>query len=122
MREKLLLIMIVLLPVSSAFSDFITKDEYAQMLYQNPRGIGCDKCHGAEGEGLVLSSYVNKNGDTVDIAAPAINDIPIKRFYKSFEKKSKLMPIYFLTDKEKAYLYYYLTKNPKKEREENSVN
>ena len=32
-------------------SDFITKNEYAKMLYQNPRGIGCDKCHGSGGEG-----------------------------------------------------------------------
>ena len=116
MREKQLLIMIVLLFGMDAFSDFITDDEYAKMLYENPRGIGCNKCHGAHGEGMILSSYMDKNGKEVYISAPRIDNIPMKRFSSSFEKKSKLMPVYFLTSDEKAYLYYYLTKNQKKER------
>jgi len=119
MRKKQLFIMIGLLLTSSVFAEFITKDEYAKMLYQNPRGIGCDKCHGAHGEGLILSSYKDREGRTVDIAAPAINNLSIKRFYNSFDEKSKLMPVYFLTDKEKAYLYYYLTKTNEKERTAN---
>ena len=46
---------------SAAFaSDFITKNEYAKMLYQNPRGIGCDKCHGSGGEGSVIAKYKKK--------------------------------------------------------------
>ena len=116
MRQKRWVIMIGLLLSCDIFADFITKDEYAKMLYQNPRGIGCDKCHGPHGEGMVLSSYLDKKGERVEILAPAINDMPIKQFYKSFDAKSKLMPVYFLTDKEKAYLYYYLTKTKKKER------
>ena len=29
-----------------AFSkDFITDIEYGKMLYKNPRGVGCNKCH-----------------------------------------------------------------------------
>ena len=105
-----------MLLVNAGAADFITKDEYAKMLYQNPRGIGCDKCHGPHGEGLVLASYTDKDGKEVQIKAPRIDNIPIKRFYQSFDTKSKLMPVYFLTDDEKAYLYYYLTKNQKKER------
>ena len=116
MRQKRWVIMIGLLLSCDIFADFITKDEYAKMLYQNPRGIGCDKCHGPHGEGMVLSSYLDKKGERVEILAPAINDMPIKQFYKSFGAKSKLMPVYFLTDKEKAYLYYYLTKTKKEER------
>jgi hypothetical protein len=108
--------MITLLWTTEGFSEFITKDEYAKMLYQDPRGIGCDKCHGPHGEGMVLSSYTDKEGKVVEIKAPRINNISIKRFYNSFENKSKLMPVYFLTDVEKAYLYYYLTKTNKKER------
>ena len=35
--------LILALLCGAAFaSDFITKNEYAKMLYQNPRGIGCD--------------------------------------------------------------------------------
>ena len=116
MRQKRLLIMIGLFFTLDLFADFITDDEYAQMLYKNPRGIGCDKCHGAHGEGMILSSYKDKSGKVIDIRAPRINDIPMKRFSSSFEKKSKLMPVYFLTSDEKAYLYYYLTKKQKKER------
>jgi len=119
MRQKRLLIMIGLLFTLDAFSDFISDDEYAEMLYKNPRGIGCDKCHGVHGEGMVLSSYVDKAGNTINISAPRIDNIPMKQFSKSFETKSKLMPVYFLTSDEKAYLYYYLTKNYKKERVSN---
>ena len=111
MRQKQLLIMIGLLFSVEVFSDFISDDEYAQMLYKNPRGIGCDKCHGPHGEGLVLSSYKNKDGEVISITAPRIDNIPMKRFSNSFDTKSKLMPVYFLTSDEKAYLYYYLTKN-----------
>jgi len=108
--------MIGLLFTLDVFADFITDDEYAQMLYKNPRGIGCDKCHGSHGEGMVLSSYKDKSGEVVNITAPRIDNIPMKQFSSSFERKSKLMPVYFLTSDEKAYLYYYLTKNNKKER------
>ena len=38
-------------------SEFITKSEYAKMLYQNPRGIGCHKCHGDKGEGALMVKY-----------------------------------------------------------------
>lgn len=116
MITKSFSIMIACLLAQEVSAEFITKDEYAKMLYQNPRGIGCDKCHGPHGEGMVLSSYVDKAGKKVEIRAPRIDNIPLKRFYNSFERKSKLMPVYFLTDDEKAYLYYYLTKTNKKER------
>ncbi len=119
MREKRLLIMIGLLLSVDAYSSFITDDEYAQMLYKNPRGIGCDKCHGAHGAGMILSTYTDKHGHVINIKAPRINNLTMKRFRKSFEKKSKLMPKYFLTSDEKAHLYYYLTKNEKKERRDN---
>ena len=114
---KRYLIMIGLLSHISLYAEsFISEDEYAQMLYKSPRGIGCDKCHGTYGEGLVLSSYVDKKGVRIEIKAPRIDNISSRRFYQSFERKSRLMPQYFLTDREKAYLFYYLSKNQKKER------
>jgi hypothetical protein len=99
---------------------FITKDEYAKMLYQNPRGIGCNNCHGEDGEGMVMSIYI-KDGIEKELKAPQINNIGMKRFLKAFQKRSNLMPVYFLTQKEKAYLYYYLTtktKNYKGDKDE----
>ncbi len=119
MGIKQRVIMIGLLVTLEGSAGFITNDEYAKMLYQNPRGIGCDKCHGKDGEGMVLSTYKNKKGEIVALKAPRIDNIPIKRFYNSFERKSKLMPVYFLTDDEKAYLYYYLTKKRAKREQEN---
>ena len=32
----------------------------------------------------------------------------IKEFKKAFEKKKRYMPSYYLTEKELAYIYYYL--------------
>jgi hypothetical protein len=91
-----------------AEDSFITNDEYAKLLYKNPRGIGCNKCHGEKGEGMVISSF-EKAGSLYTLRGPQINNISIKRFKKALKKAKGLMPEYFLTDMEKAYLYYYLT-------------
>jgi hypothetical protein len=99
-------------------ASFITKNEYAKMLYDNPRGIGCNKCHGERGEGMVMSIYI-KDGKEKEIRAPRINNISMKKFYQAFKKKSNLMPSYFLTNQEKAYIYYYLTsKSDKKDKQD----
>ncbi len=96
-----------------ANESFISSDEYAKMLYKNPRGIGCHKCHGEHGEGKEISSYISGN-NKISLIAPRINNLSIKRFRKALEKGKRLMPEYFLTDVEKVYLYYYLTKQKKK--------
>ena len=113
-----IILFIVLLFTSNIYADesFISNDEYAKMLYKNPRGIGCDKCHGAHGEGKEISSYISGK-NKISLIAPRINNLSIKRFRKALEKGKRLMPEYFLTDVEKVYLYYYLTKqNPKGEK------
>ncbi len=92
-----------------ADDSFLSNDEYAKMLYKNPRGIGCHLCHGDRGEGREIASY-SKNGKRVSIYGPKINDISIKRFLKALKKSHGLMPEYFLTKQEKAYLYYYISK------------
>ena len=80
------------------------------MLYQNPRGIGCHKCHGIHGKGLELGRYKEGN-ETVIIKAPDITNLPYSKFKEAIKsKKNRLMPYYFLTDKEIRTLYYYLTK------------
>ncbi len=97
-----------------ASDEFITKDEYAKMLYHNPRGIGCHKCHGEDGKGLELGRYKDGN-TTVIIKAPNIKNLPFKRFKEAIEApRHKLMPQYFLTDKEIKTLYYYLKKEDAK--------
>ncbi len=96
----------------NAQTPFISKDEYAKMLYKNPRGIGCHNCHGEKGEGRLIATYIKK-GKKILLFGPKINDlanISLKRFEEVLDKGTKLMPKYFLTNEEKAYLYYYLAK------------
>ncbi len=99
-------------------ADFITKTEYAKMLYLNPRGIGCDKCHGTKGEGSLISKYKHfdkKTNKTVDdeLRAPKINDIEFESFKAALTKPKGVMPSYFLTDEETTILYEYITNKMK---------
>ena len=78
--------MAILIGSNVIAQDFISKPEYAQMLYQNPRGIGCDKCHGKKGEGMIIAKYKHK-GKRKILEAPRINNLTKERFYKYFLKK-----------------------------------
>ena len=110
--------LILLFCVAIFGADFITKTEYAKMLYLNPRGIGCDKCHGAKGEGSLISKYKHfdkKTNKTVDdeLRAPKINDIDFESFKAALTKPKGVMPSYFLTDEETIILYEYITNQMK---------
>ena len=97
------------LPVLLCSSDsFITQSEYAQMLYQNPRGIGCNHCHGEKGEGRTIARYRHKNEKKI-LKAPAINALEYHQFYAALNGKHTTMPKYFLTDEEIRALYHYVT-------------
>ena len=110
--------LILLFCVAIFGADFITKTEYAKMLYLNPRGIGCDKCHGAKGEGSLISKYkhfdkkANKTFDD-ELRAPKINDIDFESFKAALTKPKGVMPSYFLTDEETTILYEYITNQMK---------
>ena len=106
--------LILLFCVAIFGADFITKTEYAKMLYLNPRGIGCDKCHGTKGEGSLISKYKHfdkRANKTVDdeLRAPKINDIEFESFKAALTKPKGVMPSYFLTDEETTILYEYIT-------------
>lgn len=87
--------------------DFITPFEYGKMLYQNPRGVGCDKCHGLKGEGKIIAHY-KENGKKKKLVAPPIYNLKERVFLNSLTKKSKIMPKYFLTKDEMKSLYFYV--------------
>jgi len=83
------------------------------MLYYNPRGIGCHLCHGDNGEGKILGTYLNKKSQTKQMVVPSINNMSYKQFKSVFTKKRSkniVMPTYFLTTDEIQTLYYYLQK------------
>ncbi|MDX1809075.1 MAG: cytochrome c [Sulfurospirillaceae bacterium] len=98
---------VFLLSVAVFGEDFITKMEYAKMLYVNPRGIGCDECHGKKGEGMIIAKYKVKGKPRV-LKAPPINSLKKEVFYQALHKSHKVMPTYFLTDKEIDVLYFYV--------------
>ncbi len=99
--------------ILTADDDFITKDEYAEQLYNNPRGISCAACHGADGSGKKIASYSVKNESHI-FEAPAINTLPFETFKKALNSRNRGMPRYFLTDNEMKVLYYYLQQRQKK--------
>lgn len=101
-------IITLLIIISFAHSeDFITQTEYAKMLYSNPRGIGCNNCHGPKGEGGELATYSVK-GEKKSLMAPPINRLTLAKFRRGIMRQSPVMPSYFLTDEEIESLYNYV--------------
>lgn len=117
---KILILLGLSLNLQAADIDdaFITTYEYGQMLYNNPRGIGCNKCHGDNAKGLYLGKYTNKKKKEVIITAPDITNVTFETFVKKLSsqniKKSLIMPTYFLTNNELKSLYIYITSKGKK--------
>jgi len=101
-------ILFLLLPILF-FGDtnFITPMEYSSQLYKNPRGIGCQHCHGDSGEGKVVANYVHKK-EKKSFSGPIINNLDFNKFYKALNVRKRGMPRYFLTKKEIKALYFYL--------------
>lgn len=92
------------------------------MLYENPRGVGCIKCHTKTDKSTVIARYKEIDKKTkllVEkvITAPAINNVSFEIFsekMKADKTESKIMPTYFLTDDELKSLYYYIKNINKK--------
>ncbi len=103
-------------------NSFITQLEYGEMLYKNPRGIGCIKCHNKGNKSVIIAKYkeIDKKTKTLVeklIIAPAINNVSFEKFIekmKADKTESKVMPTYFLTDDELKSLYYYIKNINKK--------
>lgn len=102
-------VFLALLVVSQLYgaTSFITKEEYASGLYHNPRGIGCQMCHGELGEGRKIATYKEKGEKKIFQGTP-INHTSFVDFYHRVNSKIVGMPRYYLTDTEIQTLYYYL--------------
>ncbi len=88
--------------------DFISEFEYGQMLYKDPRGVSCASCHGKVGDGSYIASYVDKDGKKHDFYAPDIRKLSLNEFKKAISAGGKLMPKYYLTNKESEAIYKYI--------------
>ena len=93
-------------------NSFITQFEYGAMLYKNPRGIGCNKCHENGKKTVVIASYKDRKGISRSVKSPPIYNVKYEDFKKKLKAskyESLVMPTYFLTDDEIKSIYYYIT-------------
>jgi hypothetical protein len=99
--------------VSEIHGNFLTRDEYAKMLYVDPRGgISCAKCHGTFGGGKIIDKHWDsKQKKFVELRTKPLYKLKPSHFKKAFERKIKLMPKYFFTEMEIKALYYFVFKN-----------
>jgi len=109
MRFCFILFLLTLTIFAKEKDSFITEQEYGQHLYKNPRGIGCDKCHGKQGEGMVIAKYKDKN-EKKELRTLEINSIGFEKFKDALIQRRGVMPKYFLTSEEIKALYGYLHK------------
>ncbi|AZV46441.1 hypothetical protein C3L23_03905 [Nautilia sp. PV-1] len=72
---------------------FITNLEYGKMLYNNPRGISCAKCHGIKGKGKVITSYINSKDKKVIIKTVPIKNITFDKLKKALFHQIKIKPV-----------------------------
>ena len=111
-------------------NSFITKFEYGKMLYTNPRGIGCNTCHGKNAKGKKIVSFkhtYNKKVYECKLTIPSIKNVDYEVFFnkvnakknkkKKFEKDevckkliyyANVMPTYFLVEEEIEAIYNYV--------------
>ena len=97
---------------------FLSSVEYGRMLYKNPRGVSCQKCHGKEGKGgQKIAKYYDKNKNPkilkgVDIRSYSLEDLKasLENNYRenNRRKRHKIMPMYYLTDEEIEAIYNYI--------------
>ncbi len=108
MEQFMKKILLLLIPFYLfAETSFITQIEYASQFYKNPRGIGCQHCHGEKGEGKLVATYIHKKKKK-EFRGPAINTLNYNELYIALSKAKKGMPRYYLTKKEIEALYDFL--------------
>ena len=71
-------------------NSFITKFEYGKMLFNNPRGIGCNSCHGDNAKGQKLMDFKQEHDKKIyncSLYAPNIKDIEYETFSAKINTK-----------------------------------
>lgn len=111
-------------------NSFITKSEYGKMLYTNPRGIGCNSCHGDNAKGKKIIDFKQEHDKKIyncELSVPNIKAVEYEKFSekinskknpnKKFEKEevcekliyyANVMPTYFLVEEEIEAIFYYV--------------
>jgi len=98
---------------------FLLQVEYGKMLYKNPRGISCAKCHGKEGKGgAKIAKYYDADRNPKILKGLNILEYTLDELIASLSNryrdknhkrvKHKIMPMYYLTKSETEAIYSYL--------------
>ena len=103
---------------------FLSLLEYGKMLYKNPRGISCSKCHGKRGKGgTKIAKYYDKNKNikllkSINITHYSLQDLTASLSNQYREngrrKKHRIMPMYYLTKDEILAIFTYLKEQNKR--------
>jgi len=104
---------------------FLLQVEYGRMLYKNPRGISCAKCHGREGKGgAKIAKYYDDDRNPKILKGLNILEYTLDELIASLSNKyrdkthkrirHKVMPMYYLTKSEIEAIYSYLQQIKKK--------
>lgn len=103
---------------SDSEESFLSTVEYGKLLYINPRGISCAKCHGKTGKGgKKIAKYYDKNknpkilkcGDIRGYSLEDLNASLQNQYRENHHRQAhKIMPMYYLTDKEIKAIHAYL--------------
>ncbi len=96
--------------ISLHSEDFISRFEYGQMLYENPRGVSCVPCHGDRGEGKIIASYITDDGKQKILKGADIRFATLEDMLKAVHNGPGVMPKYFLTNDEIEAIYEYIQK------------
>ena len=100
-----------LISVAVGEDSFITKYEYGHYLYDNPRGIGCNRCHGADAKGKLIATYTvekNKKKEKKQLRGADIQNISLQKLHNSLQNPPTAMPKYNLTKAEIEALHIFL--------------
>jgi len=114
-------VLVVTFFITLLFSeDFISEFEYGQMLYQSPRGVSCASCHGKLGEPTYVATLIEDNGTKKDFITPDIRKFSLEKFRIALAKGGKIMPKYYLTNKEVEAIYKYIQEVNTQQSSENN--
>ncbi|NPA50359.1 MAG: cytochrome c [Epsilonproteobacteria bacterium] len=78
------------------------------MLFSNPRGVSCAKCHGTLGKGKFIAQFEDEDGKVQKFFGPDISKTSLETFREALDKGGALMPRYYLTNKEINAIYTYI--------------
>lgn len=105
---------------------FLSSVEYGRLLYKNPRGISCSQCHGKTGKGgQKIAKYYDKKKNPkllkgVNITTYSLDELraSLSNQYRENHKRKyhKIMPMYYLTEKEIQAIFDYLQYSNKQKK------